>query len=44
VLRAAGKTGTTQENIQDWPDLDERDPAFQLLTGQEIPAVIFSFY
>jgi hypothetical protein len=43
VLRAAGETETTQENIQDWLQLDEGDPGFQLLTEQEIAAVIF-FY
>jgi hypothetical protein len=32
VLRAGGKTETTQENIQDWLQLDEGDPGFQLLT------------
>jgi hypothetical protein len=31
VLRAAGETETTQENIQDWLQLDEGDPGFQLL-------------
>jgi hypothetical protein len=31
VLRAAGKTENTQENIQDWLELDEGDPGFQLL-------------
>jgi hypothetical protein len=31
VLRAAGQTGTAQENIQDWLELDEGDPGFQLL-------------
>jgi hypothetical protein len=30
VLRAAGKTETTQENIQDWLELDEGDTGFQL--------------
>jgi hypothetical protein len=30
VLRAAGETETTQENIQDWLQLDEGDPGFQL--------------
>jgi hypothetical protein len=30
VLRAAGETETTQENIQDWLELDEGDRAFQL--------------
>jgi hypothetical protein len=29
VLRAAGDTKTTQENIQDW--LDEGDPGFHFL-------------
>jgi hypothetical protein len=33
VLRAAGETETMQENIQDWLELDEGDPGFQLLTG-----------
>jgi hypothetical protein len=41
VLRAAGETGTTQENIQDWLQLDEEDPGFQLLAEEEIAAVIF---
>jgi hypothetical protein len=41
VLRAAGETETTQENIQDWLELDEGDPVFQLLTEEEIAAVIF---
>jgi uncharacterized protein YehS (DUF1456 family) len=40
VLRA-GETETTQENIQDWLQLDEGDPGFQLLTDEEIAAVIF---
>jgi hypothetical protein len=31
VLRAAGQTETTQENIQDWLELDEEDLGFQLL-------------
>jgi hypothetical protein len=26
VLRAAGEAETTQENIQDWLELDEGDP------------------
>jgi hypothetical protein len=43
VLRAAGETETTQENIQDWLQLDEGDPGFQVLTEEEITAVIF-FY
>jgi hypothetical protein len=43
VLRAAGETDITQENIQDWLQLDEGDPGFQLLTEKELAAVIF-FY
>jgi hypothetical protein len=31
VLRAAGETETTQENIQDWLELPERGPRFGLL-------------
>jgi hypothetical protein len=31
VLRAAGETETTQENIQDWPELDGGGPGFHLL-------------
>jgi hypothetical protein len=31
VLRAAGETETTQENIQDWFKVDEGDPRFQIL-------------
>jgi hypothetical protein len=44
VLRAAGETETTQENIQDWFQLDEGDPGFQLLTEEETAAVIFLIY
>jgi hypothetical protein len=44
VLRAAGETETTQENIQDWLELDEGDPGFQLLTKEEIAAVIFYLF
>jgi hypothetical protein len=40
VLRAAGETETTQENIQDWLELDERDPGFRLPTEEEIAALI----
>jgi uncharacterized protein YehS (DUF1456 family) len=42
VLRAAGETETTQENIQDWLKLDEGDPGFQLLTEKDIVVVIFN--
>jgi hypothetical protein len=44
VLRAAGETETTQENIQDWLELDEGDPGFQLLVEEEIGAVIIFIY
>jgi hypothetical protein len=40
VLRAAGETETTQENIQDWPQL-EGDSGFELLTEEGIAADIF---
>jgi uncharacterized protein YehS (DUF1456 family) len=43
VLRAAGDTEITQENIQDWLELDEGDPGFQLLTEEDISAVIYLF-
>jgi uncharacterized protein YehS (DUF1456 family) len=43
VLRAVGETETTEENIQDWLKLDEGDPGFQLLTEEQIAAVIY-FY
>jgi hypothetical protein len=37
VLRAAEETENTQENIQDWPELDG-DPGYQLLREEEIAA------
>jgi hypothetical protein len=40
VLRAAGETETTQGNIEDWLQLDQGDPGFQLLTEEEIAALI----
>jgi hypothetical protein len=40
VFRADGGTETTQKNIQDWLELDEEEPGFQLLTEEEIAAVI----
>jgi hypothetical protein len=43
-VRAAGETETTQENIQDWLQLDEGDPGFQLQTEEEIPAVTVFIY
>jgi hypothetical protein len=41
VLRAAGESETTQENIRDWLGLDERDPGVQFLRNEEIAAIIF---
>jgi hypothetical protein len=38
-LKAAGQTETTQ----DWLELDEGDPGFQLMTHEEITAVIYFF-
>jgi hypothetical protein len=43
VLRAAGETETTQEYIQDWLQL-KGDLGFQLLTEEEIAAVIFFLF
>jgi hypothetical protein len=43
-MRAAGETETTQENIQDWLELDEGDAVYQLPTEEEIAAVIFLYY
>jgi uncharacterized protein YehS (DUF1456 family) len=42
VLWAAGDTETTQENIENWLELNG-DPGFQLLTGEKIAAVILFF-
>jgi hypothetical protein len=44
ALRTAGETKTTQENIQNWLELDEGDTGFQLLTEEEIIADIFFVY
>jgi hypothetical protein len=44
VLRAAEEIETTEENIQDWLELDEGDPGFQLLSEEEISAVIAFIY
>jgi hypothetical protein len=41
VLRAAGETETKEENIQDSLLLDEEDLGLQLLTEEDIAAVIF---
>jgi hypothetical protein len=42
--RAAGETETTQENIQDWLQLDEGDPGFQLPTEEEIATVTYFLF
>jgi hypothetical protein len=44
VLRAAGETEATQENIQEWFEMDEGDLGFQLLTDEESATVIFVMY
>jgi hypothetical protein len=44
LLRAGGETETRQENVRDWLDLDEGGPGFQLLTEEQIAAVIFFIY
>jgi hypothetical protein len=44
VLRVAGEAETTQENIQDWLELDEGDPGFQLLIQEEIASLIFLLF
>jgi hypothetical protein len=44
VLRAAGETETTQENVQAWLEMDEGDPGFQILTEEEVAAVTFFSY
>jgi hypothetical protein len=44
VLEADGKSEITQENIQDWLELDKGDPGFELLTNEEIAAVMFFIY
>jgi hypothetical protein len=43
VLRAAGETETTPQNIQDKPELDEGNRGFQLLTEEEVAALKFLF-
>jgi hypothetical protein len=44
VLKAVEETETMQENIQDWLELDEGDPGFQLQTEEEIAVVIFFLF
>jgi hypothetical protein len=43
VLRTAGETETTKENIQDWFELDEGDPGFWLLKGRNCCSDFFLF-
>jgi hypothetical protein len=44
VLRAAGETEATQENIQNWLQQVEKDPGFQLLTKINCCRDIFFIY
>jgi hypothetical protein len=44
VLRAAGGTETAQGNAQDWLQLDEGDPGFQLLLEEGIASVVILFH
>jgi hypothetical protein len=44
VSGAAGETETTQENIQDWLEVDQGDPGFQLVKEEEISALIFFLF
>jgi hypothetical protein len=41
-MKAAGKTETPQEYTQEWLELDERDPGFQLMAEEN--AVIIHVY
>jgi hypothetical protein len=41
---AAGGTETTQENIQEWLELDEGDPGFQLLTDKKFLQLFFCLF
>jgi hypothetical protein len=43
-LRAAGEPETTKETLQDWLELGEGGPRFQLMTEEEITAVLFFIY
>jgi hypothetical protein len=44
VLGAAGETEIKQGNIQNWLQLDEGGPGFQLVTEEEIAAVMFLLF
>jgi hypothetical protein len=43
VFRAAAETETAQGDFQDWLQLGEEAPGFQLLSMEEIAAEIFLF-
>jgi hypothetical protein len=43
VLRAAGETEATKENIQSWLQAGEGDPGFQLLAEEDTAAAIYLF-
>jgi hypothetical protein len=36
VLKADGQTKAMQEKIQDWLEMNERDPGFQLLIERKL--------
>jgi hypothetical protein len=42
VLRGTEETETTQENIQDWLELDEEGPQFQFLKEEKTAAVVIA--
>jgi hypothetical protein len=44
VFREVGETETTQENIEYWLERNEGNSGFQLLTEEEIAAVIFLLF
>jgi hypothetical protein len=43
VYKAAGETETTQGNIQNWFQLNETDPEFQLLKEEELLQLHYEF-
>jgi hypothetical protein len=43
VLRTAGAPVTTQENMQDWLELDDGEPGFQLLAGRNCYSHFYLF-
>jgi hypothetical protein len=44
VLRAAGETETTQENIQDWLQLDVSFLYFYSFLNKGSPVILFIFF